>query len=149
MIRSATFNGAELLSQQQGRSMDFGVIRPGKLADLIIVPENPIANLKVLYGTGAIRLNDQTGQVERVGGVKYTIKDGIVYDAKKLLEDVARIVEAAKAAQKAPQAGGGTTATANKNENIHEVTRRGAKVFSFPSCFLVWLRGCFSDENAW
>jgi amidohydrolase family protein len=114
VIRSATFNGAELLSQQQGRPMEFGVIRPGKLADLIIVPENPVANLKVLYGTGAIRLNDQTGQVERVGGVRWTIKDGIVYDAKKLLEDVAQIVEKAKAAQKAPQAGGGTTATARQ-----------------------------------
>ena len=44
----------------------------------------------MLYGTGAVKLNDQTGQVERVGGVKYTIKDGIVYDAKKLLADVAR-----------------------------------------------------------
>lgn len=114
VIRSATFNGAELLSQQQGRPMEFGVIRPGKLADLIIVPENPVANLKVLYGTGAIRLNDQTGQIERVGGVKWTIKDGIVYDAKKLLEDVAQIVEKAKAAQKAPQAGGGTTAAKQK-----------------------------------
>jgi hypothetical protein len=112
VIRSATFNGAELLSQQQNRPMEFGVIRPGKLADLIIVPENPVANLKALYGTGAIRLNDQTGQVERVGGVKWTIKDGIIYDAKKLLEDVAQMVEKAKAAQKAPQAGsGGTTAT--------------------------------------
>lgn len=100
VIRSATFNGAELLSRQQNRPMEFGVIRPGKLADLILVPENPVANLKVLYGTGAIRLNDQTNQVERVGGVKYTIKDGIVYDARKLLEDVARIVDAAKAATK-------------------------------------------------
>ena len=34
--------------------------------------------------------------MERVGGVKYTIKDGIVYDAKKLLEDVARMVEKQK-----------------------------------------------------
>jgi imidazolonepropionase-like amidohydrolase len=114
VIRSATFNGAELLSQQQGRPMEFGIIRPGKLADLIIVPENPVANLKVLYGTGAVRLNDQTGQIERVGGVKYTIKDGIVYDAKKLLEDVAQIVEKAKAGQKAPQAGGGATAAAKQ-----------------------------------
>jgi imidazolonepropionase-like amidohydrolase len=114
-IRSATFNGAELLSQQQGRPMEFGVIRPGKLADLIIVPENPVANLKVLYGTGAIRLNDQTRQVERAGGVKWTIKDGIVYDAKKLLEDVAQMVEKAKTTQKAPQAGGGTTAAAKQN----------------------------------
>ena len=36
------------------------------------------------------------GNTERVGGVKYTIKDGIVYDAKKLLADVAMMVEKAK-----------------------------------------------------
>lgn len=96
VIRSATFNGAELLSQQQNKPMEFGVLRPGKLADLVIVPENPLANFKVLYGTGAIKLNDQTNQVERVGGIKYTIKDGIIYDAKKLLSDVEKIVETAK-----------------------------------------------------
>ena len=64
-----------------------GVVRAGMLADLIIVPENPVANLKVLYGTGAVRLNDRTGKSERVGGIKYTIKDGIVYDARQLLAD--------------------------------------------------------------
>jgi hypothetical protein len=52
--------------------------------------------MKVLYGTGALRLNDKTGQAERVGGIKYTIKDGIVYDAKKLLADVAAMVEKQK-----------------------------------------------------
>ncbi len=96
VIRSATMYGAQLLHEQNGKPLEFGVIRPGLLADLVIVPENPVANLKVLYGTGAIRLNDQTNQPERVGGVKYTIKDGIVYDAKKLLADVERIVDAAK-----------------------------------------------------
>jgi hypothetical protein len=96
VIRAATYNGAELLSQQQNKHLEYGVLRPGKLADLVIVPENPLANFKVLYGTGAIKLNDQTNQVERVGGVKYTIKDGIVYDAKKLLADVEKIVETAK-----------------------------------------------------
>jgi hypothetical protein len=32
-----------------------------------------------------------------VGGIKYTIKDGIVYDAKKLLDDVKKMVEKEKA----------------------------------------------------
>jgi hypothetical protein len=32
-----------------------------------------------------------------VGGVKYTIKDGIVYDAKKLLGDVRKMVADEKA----------------------------------------------------
>jgi hypothetical protein len=41
-------------------------------------------------------LNDRTGRMERVGGIRYTIKDGIVYDAKKLLADVGAMVEAQK-----------------------------------------------------
>jgi hypothetical protein len=55
------------------------------------VEENPLENLKVLYGTGAIKLTEDN-EVVRVGGVKYTIKDGIIYDAKKLLQDVKRQV---------------------------------------------------------
>ncbi|MFN7950034.1 MAG: amidohydrolase family protein [Blastocatellia bacterium] len=96
VIRSATFNGAALLSEQNRRPVEFGSLRPGKLADLVIVPENPLANFKVLYGTGAIRLNDQTNTPERIGGIRYTIRDGIVYDARKLLADVERMVETAK-----------------------------------------------------
>ena len=53
-------------------------------------------NFKVLYGTGAIKL-DENNQPQRVGGVKYTIKDGIVYDAKQLLEDVKNMVAEEKA----------------------------------------------------
>jgi hypothetical protein len=36
-------------------------------------------------------------EVVRVGGVLYTIKDGIIYDAKKLLADVEKMVDDAKA----------------------------------------------------
>ncbi len=32
----------------------------------------------------------------RKGGVKYTIKDGIIYDAKKLLSDVKKMVDEEK-----------------------------------------------------
>jgi hypothetical protein len=31
-----------------------------------------------------------------VGGVKFTVKNGIVYDAKKLLDDVKKIVSNSK-----------------------------------------------------
>lgn len=98
VIRAATLHGAQAIFEPKGRPIDFGVIRPGLLADLVVVDQNPLENLKVLYGTGAFKLNDDTGKAERVGGVKYTIKDGIVYDARKLLADVAATVSKAKTA---------------------------------------------------
>ena len=97
VIRSATMYGAQVLHEPRGQEIQFGVIRPGLLADLLIVEENPLHNMKVLYGTGAVKLNDETRKPERVGGVKYTIKDGIVYDAKQLLADVKRMVDEQKA----------------------------------------------------
>lgn len=97
VIRGATLHAAQALFEPKRKPIEFGVVRAGLLADLIIVPENPVANLKVLYGTGAVRLNEKTGKAERVGGIKYTIKDGIIYDAHKLLDDVAKMVAKQKA----------------------------------------------------
>src|SRR5262245_18336164 len=91
VIRAATMKGAEAL----GLDHEIGTVEPGKLADLVVVEQSPIENLAVLYGTGAIRLNEKN-EVMRVGGVRYTIKDGIVYDAKKLLADVRKMVKEAK-----------------------------------------------------
>ena len=71
------------------------------MADIVLIRENPLQNLKVLYGTQWPRLNDKTGEVERVGGIDYTIKDGIIYDAKQLLRDVAKMVEEAKQKRRA------------------------------------------------
>ena len=88
VIRAGTYHAALTLAKPTGKPIEMGVIEPGMLADLVIVPENPIQNLKVLYGTGWPRLNDATGKVEQVGGVRWTIKDGIVYDARALLADV-------------------------------------------------------------
>ena len=91
VIQSATLNGAETLGIEDLT----GSVEIGKFADLIVIDENPLENLKVLYGTGAIKLDDENN-VTRVGGVKYTIKDGIVYDAKKLLKEVKNMVDLAK-----------------------------------------------------
>lgn len=96
VIQAATMNGALTLAEPKGQAPEFGMVRAGMLADLVIVDENPLQNFKVLYGTGALRLNDTTGQTEQAGGVRYTIKDGIVYDAKQLLAEVAAMVEKQK-----------------------------------------------------
>ncbi|HCL06993.1 MAG TPA: amidohydrolase [Chitinophagaceae bacterium] len=92
VIRSATLYGAQAL----GMEKEIGSIEIGKLADIVIVNANPLKNLQVLYGTGAIELTKEN-KIVRSGGVQFTIKDGIVYDAKKLLADVKKIVDAEKA----------------------------------------------------
>lgn len=92
VIRSATKIGAQVL----GKEDQIGTISVGKKADIIIVDENPLHNLKSLYGTGVPKLNNDTQRVERVGGVRWTIKDGIVYDAKQLLADVRAMVKKEK-----------------------------------------------------
>ena len=88
VIRAATLKGAQLLGVED----EIGTIEVGKKADFVIVDENPLDNFKVLYGTGHMKYNSESGEVERVGGIRWTIKDGIIYDAKQLLADVADMV---------------------------------------------------------
>jgi imidazolonepropionase-like amidohydrolase len=92
VIRSATLYGAQVL----GMEKELGSVEAGKLADLVIINANPLKNLQVLYGTGAIELT-KDNKIVRTGGVQFTIKDGIIYDAKKLLADVKKIVDEQKA----------------------------------------------------
>ncbi|GAB3032837.1 amidohydrolase family protein [Bowmanella dokdonensis] len=94
VVQAATLNGAQALEMEDS----LGSISIGKLADMVIVEENPLANFKVLYGTGHFKLDDDN-RPTRVGGVKYTIKDGIVYDAKALLKDVREMVTKAKSTE--------------------------------------------------
>jgi len=91
VIRSATLYAAQAL----GIDKETGSVETGKLADIIIINANPLKNLQVLYGTGAIELTKEN-KVVRTGGVLYTIKDGIIYDAKKLLSDVKKMVDEEK-----------------------------------------------------
>jgi hypothetical protein len=92
IIRAATLSGAELL----GASADLGSVEPGKFADLLVIDENPLANLKVLYGHGRRRMNSD-GEMGRAGGVKLTVKNGIVYDAPALLARVRDTVQEERA----------------------------------------------------
>lgn len=91
VFQSASLNAAKVLEMDD----QLGTIEVGKLADMVLVDANPLKNLKTLYGTGAIQLNENNEPV-RVGGIEYTIKDGIIYDAEQMLQDVAEMVEEAK-----------------------------------------------------
>ena len=93
VVRAASLKGAELLRSDS----QIGTVEEGKLADVVILDENPLENFKVLYGTGALKLDDASRKTIRVGGVRWTIKDGIVFDAKALLADVRSMVAAEKA----------------------------------------------------
>ena len=99
VLHAATLVGAQLI----GIDEDVGSIQVGKKADFVVVEENPLANLHVLFGTGTIRLNDETGEVERVGGIRYTIKDGIVYDTPELLCEIRDMVREQKRSRGIPE----------------------------------------------
>ena len=88
VIRSATSQGAALC----GIEDDTGTVEPGKRADLLVHDYNPLTDFKLLYGTGAMRLNEATNSVEWHRGLRYTIKDGVVYDTAELLADVRELV---------------------------------------------------------
>ncbi|OAB57322.1 amidohydrolase [Leptolyngbya valderiana BDU 20041] len=90
IVRAATLHGAEML----GLDDEIGSIEVGKQADLVVVDSNPLANLKRLYGTGAIEL-DEDNNVVRSGGVAYTIRAGRVFDAAELRADVRAMVREA------------------------------------------------------
>ena len=88
VIRSATSQGAALC----GIEDDTGTVEAGKRADLLVHDHNPLVDFKLLYGTGAMRLNEATNTVEWHRGLRYTIKDGLVYDTAELLADVRELV---------------------------------------------------------
>jgi adenine deaminase len=96
VIQQCTGNNARILGMED----QLGRIRPGYLADLIVVNGNPLDNLKVLYPTGVDTV--QNGQSVHSGGVEWTIKDGIPYHAPTLFAEVKELVAQARRAHAAP-----------------------------------------------
>lgn len=90
VLRAATLHGAEAL----GLAEETGSVEIGKRADLLVIEDNPLADWKVLYATGAIRVTADN-EVVRTPGVERTIVGGIVYDAGELRADVRDMVRSA------------------------------------------------------
>ena len=89
VIKVATTNAYQVLGMK-----DHCGIRVGCVADLAVVNGNPLDNFKVMYGRGYGFYGIlPKGEREKHGGVKWTIKDGVVYDAQALLREAEWYVE--------------------------------------------------------
>ena len=95
VLRAATRTSALIL-----RRPDLGLVQTGYKADLAIVDGNPLHNLRFLYTFGALTMQDS--EMVRRGGVRWTIKGGVVYDNVALMEEVVEIVAASKKNWKNP-----------------------------------------------
>jgi hypothetical protein len=96
VIRSATRNSALTL-----RRPDLGLVQTGFTADLIVIDGNPLENLRYFYPFGALdRAAD--GKMARRGGVRWTIKNGVVFDNYVLIDDVLKEVARSKQGWKNP-----------------------------------------------
>ncbi len=89
VIKSATYNSAITL-----RRPDLGLVQTGYTADLLIVDGNPLDNLRFLYAFGAMDSAD--GAIVRKGGIRWTIKDGVVFDNRVLIDEVIEMVRTSK-----------------------------------------------------
>lgn len=91
-LHAATENGAKVV-----KNAELGLIRPGYLADMVLLSQNPLADVKVFYGIGVTRAGQDRKEVHEQC-VKYTIRDGVIFDSQALLRDVREMVAKAKAA---------------------------------------------------
>lgn len=90
VIKAATRNSALTLGEPS-----LGLVRPGYKADLLLVDGNPAANLKFLYSFGDLTL-DKDGKMVRTRGIVHTIKDGVVFNNARLMEEVEKMVQASR-----------------------------------------------------
>jgi imidazolonepropionase-like amidohydrolase len=90
VIQHVTGNNARILGMED----KVGSVRPGYLADLIVVNGNPLENIKVLYPTGVEAIRD--GRQVHTGGIEWTVKDGFCYHVPTLSAQVREMVAKAR-----------------------------------------------------
>jgi imidazolonepropionase-like amidohydrolase len=104
VLQHATLNGAKVL----GMDDRIGRIRPGFIADLLVINGNPLENLHLMnaYGTdlmaydgriidnysGIVKPGDPKVTMVHGGGIEWTIKDGIPYHVPTLMKEVNELV---------------------------------------------------------
>ena len=91
VIHAATLQNARIL----GKDDEIGSIQVGKHADILLIKENPLSNLKVLYASGHIKLDDANTPI-RAGGVDFVIKSGVVYSGDELRASIKEMVATEK-----------------------------------------------------
>jgi len=89
VIRAATRNAAMTLKRP-----DLGLVQTGFKADLILVEGNPLKSFRYLYSFGALTM--ERDEMVRRGGVRFTIKDGVVFDNRALMAEVVKMVTESK-----------------------------------------------------
>jgi hypothetical protein len=89
VLRAATRNAALTLKRP-----DLGLVQTGFKADLLLVEGNPLKSFRYLYSFGALTLEGE--EMVRRGGIRYTIKDGIVFDNQSLMGEVVKMVSESK-----------------------------------------------------
>ncbi len=119
VLKHATSDGAKVI----GLSDRLGRIRPGLIADLLVINGNPLENLRVMnpYGTdlmsyngqiidnysGIVKPEDRNVRQVHGGGIEWTIKDGIPYHVPTLMQEVKDMVMKARAEKPRTTAPGG------------------------------------------
>ncbi|MEE8146458.1 MAG: amidohydrolase family protein, partial [Longimicrobiales bacterium] len=91
VLRSATYNSAQTILEPK-----LGMVQQGYIADLLVVDGSPAENFRYLYPFGAINMDPDTREMYRTKGIIHTIKDGVVMENDKLMEEVARMVAESK-----------------------------------------------------
>jgi hypothetical protein len=109
VLKHATVDGAKVI----GMADRLGRIRPGLIADLLVVNGNPLENLRLMnpYGadlmsydgqiinnfSGTVKPGDPHVKLVHGGGIEWTIKDGIPYHVPTLMKEVKDMVAKARA----------------------------------------------------